>query len=156
MQFRSTHKKKSRRPSPINEFEAVIKKLRAGFESHRSSSPRKGTHIPLELRQAVVAAVNQGVPKGVIQQACRLSGGQLAKWRAHGAQVPRLGAEKRQPHARHKDKKASDATQPPHARVFPVVEPPAIQPLASTAQSCEQPLELRLGSWLVRIQLTGS
>jgi hypothetical protein len=53
--------------------------LKAAFEAHRRSGSSRV--IPEELRRGVVAAVEAGAPAGEVCRVCRVSWGQLSRWR---------------------------------------------------------------------------
>lgn len=60
---------------------AIVKRLRERFaEFRRNHAPR--SRIPESLQRAVADAVSGGVPVSVVCRTCRVSAGQVQRWRA--------------------------------------------------------------------------
>lgn len=114
---------------------AVIEDLEARFAAFRRHS-RPFARIPPDLREAILAAVRQGVSPGQLRRVCGLSTSQLDQWRrpapGRGGPVAELRP----------------------ARVFSVMDAapaPSSPPVATSAQG--DALELRLGPWSVSVRL---
>jgi hypothetical protein len=116
----------------------LVEDLRKRFLDFRRTNARH-TRIPEELRAAVLAAVGRGVTPTRIRRTCRVSDGQLTRWKAanratHG-QMPE---------------------SPGPARIFSVVDDQPSRPSRPPAcDSAPEPaLELRVGLWSVTVQRT--
>ena len=127
----------SRRGSTATKMEAALADLEARFARFRAEHAR-GTRVPLELREAALAAVRAGVAAGAIYRTCGVSWSQLETWRA-----VQQGAIRRRSRTRR--------ATPPDVRVFSVVDAKRADPAAT--DSTEQELELRLGRWSLRVRL---
>jgi hypothetical protein len=100
----------------------------ARFRQEHSRSAR----VPGDLRAAVLAALQAGVPAGELYRACGISWGQVAAWKAASAASPPKAAE----------------PEVPAVRVFEVIDEPGHED-----NSVGSDLELRLGPWSVKIRL---
>ena len=61
---------------------ALLDKLQRDFENYRNQRPRGVKHrIPERLREAVAAALREGVSPGRLRAQCRLSSVQVRSWR---------------------------------------------------------------------------
>ena len=106
-------------PAQLEALEQRFAQFRAEGGGHK--------RIPASLRAAVVAVLEQGVPRGALQRACHLSGRQTADWQASA--------------------RATAGSAPP-VRVFSVVDEAPNQPPAA------QELSVRVGRWSVTVRLS--
>jgi hypothetical protein len=112
---------------------AVLDDLAGRFARFRQRHPR-GTRVPVELRAAALAALQEGVGPGDLYRACGVSWGQVAAWKGRASSA-----------------KSGDA-EPTDVRVFSVTDEPIRRPEPATAAGHE--LELRLGPWSVSVRLS--
>jgi transposase-like protein len=115
-----------------------IERLRRRFELFRDGH-KPGSRIPDELRAAALGALDRGASGGQLHRACRVSSDQLRQWRS---QLRREATE-------------AGAGAEPAARVFDVIDDQAVLPSTPNAEPSSPELELRLGSWAVRISQLG-
>jgi hypothetical protein len=116
-----------------------LAELERGFAEFREKN-RRGARVPMELRAAVLEAVDRGVGPGKVQHACGVSWSQLAAWRSE------------------RDRSVSGQALRPadrkRVRAFAVVdEAPVRPPHATSTTGDDRELELRLGNWSVRVRL---
>ena len=122
------------RGRPPQQGPSALADLADRFARFRREHPR-GTKVPEELRAAALAALRKGVAPGELYRACGLSWSQVVAWKANG----RVASAKPR------------RAVVPDVRVFSVVdEQPVDRPVAVSAG---HELELRLGSWSVRVRL---
>jgi hypothetical protein len=117
------------------EVDAQIAELGKRFARFRAEHPR-GTRIPLELRDGVVALVEQGAGWRAMEQACGVSWGQIKAWQA-------VSPRRRSP----------APGEGEEVRVFSVLDAQAGEPGPTTGFAGEETLELRLGPWSVSLRL---
>jgi hypothetical protein len=100
---------------------------------------REGTRIPVELRVAVVAALEQGAKLGEVQRVCKVSWSQVRSWQERDlhAQAP------------------GDGGPGESVRVFAVEDEAGAGNGAPAALGEGEALELRLGPWSVSVRLAG-
>lgn len=116
----------------------VLAELQARFAQFRAEHPR-GTRVPAALRAAALAALGEGVKTTQLRRTCGISWGQLKAWKA-GRESSRTRL--------HEDEGPTDV------RVFSVVDAEPVEAPASV-DPADGTLELKLGPWSVRVQLTG-
>jgi acetyl-CoA acetyltransferase len=109
-----------------------IERLRRDFARFRRTHPLR-TRIPDSLRNAALAALQDGATESEVRRACGVTSDQIAQWAAsQQARAPRTRRHQVEP------------------RVFPVVEDATDLRHGSEAES--QELELRLGSWSISVR----
>jgi transposase-like protein len=114
-------------------MDVAVKRLGRRFEIFRRSH-EPGTRIPGELRAAALATLERGASTGDVLRACRITSVQLRLWRQQlrrGTQVGGVGK--------------------PVAQVFDVVDEAEERAAGLGSEPLGPELELRLGSWAVRI-----
>ncbi len=110
----------------------VLAELRARFAEFRQDHPAR-TRVPVELRQAALAALKRGVRPGALYRACGVGWGQIAAWkRARGS----TSAKPR-------------AVEPSDVRVLSVVD----DPRTALTSAPSHDLQLRLGPWAISVRL---
>lgn len=114
---------------------AALSELQGRFAAFRQAHPT-GTRIPKDLRQAALAALQRGVPPGLLYRTCGVGWGQLAAWKRAQAQAATLATPR--------------AVVPSDVRILSVVDEPPKRPAPS------HDLELRLGPWAISVRLLGS
>ena len=119
----------------------TITDLGRRFEEFRRRF-KSGTRIPVELREAVAAAFQQGASKSELRRVCRISSTQFECWTSR----PSRGS----------GPVAGTVAHVPAARVFDVVEGSSSteDPVhIERGGGPEQPLEFRFGPWSVSVRL---
>jgi hypothetical protein len=126
-------KPQSSRRAKTGNKSAVLDKLEKRFAQFRAEHPR-GTRVPVELREATLAALRAGTAPGDLYRTCGISWGQLEAWKSG-----------HKPDRRRRNREEE-------VRVFSVVD---AEPVVRQApvDSDVQDLELRLGRWSVRVRL---
>lgn len=128
-----------RRGRPPKQVSSAVGELADRFEKFRREHLR-GTRFPDDLRAATLRALRKGVSVYELHRACGVSYGQIAAWKARHVGGRVVSTESQQNH------------EEPDVRVFSVVDEPPIRRAESLIG--EQELELRLGSWSVRVRLS--
>ena len=116
----------------------VLEELEGRFARFRAENPPR-TRVPADLRASAVAALSRGVTSGDLFRRCGVSWSQLKAWKSESKSV--------RPKTRARD------PSPDEVRVFSVVDEEAVVAHAAPVPA-EPALELRLGRWSVRVQLT--
>ena len=101
------------------------------FAHFRGHHP-PGARVPQDLREAVLAALQQGLAPGELYRSCGLSWGQVAAWKANQREMSPATAA------------AAVTQEPAGVRVFSVTDDP---------QRGVPELELRFGPWSVCVRL---
>jgi len=114
-----------------------LEQLRRRFEAFRDANPPTA-RIPVPLRKAVVALLQEGLTRSAVEKSCGVSWTQMDQWaELYGAQ-PSLG----------------DLPPSRAARVLSVVDD-APRPV-ETSEPPVEPLELRLGRWSITVRPVGN
>jgi hypothetical protein len=109
-----------------------IEHLRRDFVRFRRTHPLR-TRIPDSLRNAALAALQDGAAESEVRRACGVTSDQIAQWdKSQQARAPRASLHQVEP------------------QVFPVVEDASDLQHGSEAEP--QELELRLGSWAISVR----
>ena len=114
----------------------LVADLANRFAAFRRGSPRFA-RVPHELREAVVAAIRQGVPPGLLRRECGVSTSQLDHWQVG---------------FRHSGASRS-GDEPPKARAFSVVGAGSPSSSGSTDWANGDALELRIGPWSISVRM---
>ncbi len=113
-----------------------LERLRRRFEVFRSTNSRTA-QIPVSLRKAVLAVLQEGVTRSAVQKSCGVSWTQMDQWQKLYRPLPR-------PHR-------ARPVEP--ARVLSVVDGDRLPP--GGVESSKQPLELRIGGWSISVRPIG-
>jgi len=112
----------------------VLRDLAGQFERfYRDHAP--GSRIPIFMREAVLDALRQGVPRVEVQRACSLRSTQLALWKKS-----------------HTKRSQSVNKEEVKARIFSVSDAEAIEPPTSVGPGSRDELELRFCGWSICIR----
>lgn len=130
---RQAHRRRRPAPSTAAACLAELEREFAGFR--RAHRPQ--TRIPVELRSAALAALQQGVTPSALRRKCGLSLEQLQQWQGH----------------RGKGSSAKQAAGP-EARVFSVVGDRAPSMVEPSCRDGGHLFELRLDGWAISIRRT--
>jgi hypothetical protein len=115
--------------------EQVVERLGRSFAEFRRTH-RSRARIPQTLRDATLAAIQQGTPEQEVMRACRITQAQLDRWReCQGARMQTIGPNETGP------------------LVFPVVEDGLCAGrVAGGSEGEAVPLQLRVGRWEISIR----
>jgi hypothetical protein len=118
--------------------EQILEDLQRRFTEFRQMH-RPRERIPDQLRDAMLEAIDVGIPEAKVLRACRISREILGRWRE-----VKKGIKRRV------------RTKGTRARVYPVVEEKLSVPLHHVnAREEQSQLQLQIGSWCISIRQNG-
>ena len=112
-----------------------LEQLSRKFSEFRGKHQRP-MRIPEDLQEAALEAIGKGIPEKSVREACRISSGQLNRWREiHWVRGRKKGGQKAK------------------ARVFEVVDAPLEKEEPnSQKEPASEPVHLRIGGWEIFIR----